>query len=262
MGLLLHLSDLHLVPPTACDVTGNYKLPLVSVEQRQRRTSTIRNSLTALGRALDAEGRRLDVVVVTGDVSCRGDPGGFALLPDLLECLGGALPEPSQVLVCPGNHDVVRGTAPGSRDRYDGFLSLRAHGFTTALLEGINLEHGTGKPLGSPPDPVVVAADGSFEVVALNSADMCNVRQDDEEALAPHLAALNAWTDPAVRALLDAWDERGYYDVARFSPSSCPLWPPASPGAFRRPRSGSGSRRCTISSCRWAWRRSSSRSTA
>lgn len=218
MGLLLHLSDLHLVPPTDSDVTGDYKLSMVSIEQRQRRTSTIRNSLTALGRALEAEGRQVDVVVVTGDVSYRGETGGFALLPELLGCLGTALPEPSQVLICPGNHDVVRGSAPGSGDRYDGFLGLRGHGYTTALLEGIDVDRGNGKLLGSPPDPIAVASDGSFEVVALNSADMSNVRQDDEDALTPHLTALRSSSDPGVRALLDAWDERGYHDVARVQP--------------------------------------------
>lgn len=218
MGLLLHLSDLHLSPPTSSDVTGDYKLPMVSVEQRQRRTSTIRNSLTALGSALDAEGRRLDAVVVTGDVSYRGTSEGFALLPDLLGCLGNALPDPARVLICPGNHDVVRGSAPGSRDRYDGFLTLRAQGYTTAYLEGIDLDRGSGNLLGAPPDPVAVAADGSFEVVAVNSADMSNVRQDDEETVVQHLAALTSSKDPAVRALLDAWDERGYYDVARVQP--------------------------------------------
>ncbi len=45
MGLLLHLSDLHLTPPSAADVTGDYdKMPLVPLRQRQSRTATIRNT--------------------------------------------------------------------------------------------------------------------------------------------------------------------------------------------------------------------------
>ncbi len=219
MGLLLHLSDLHLTPPSDADVTGDYaKMPLVPLPHRQSRTATIRNTLRALGAALAADGTALDAVVVSGDVTYQGSQDGFALLPEVLGELGSALPPPAQVLVCPGNHDVPRGSPPGSAERYEGMLTLRALGYTTAYLDGVDLTPGSGAVSVGVPDPVVAAADGSFELVALNSADMSNIRRDDEPELLPHLPGLTASADPAVQALVLAWRGRGYFDVARVQP--------------------------------------------
>ena len=112
MGTLLHLSDLHLASAQAAgDVTGDYKVDVVLPHERQRRTGAIKESLGSLGSALPPSGTALDAVVITGDVTVRGRQDGIDLLPEVLAELGDALPSPDRILVVPGNHDVVWGTA-------------------------------------------------------------------------------------------------------------------------------------------------------
>lgn len=89
MTRILHLSDPHLAPPGIDGEIGDYKESGVPEGQRQRRADLLADSLTALGRRLEAP---LDAVVVSGDVTLHGRPDGFDLLPELLERLGPALP--------------------------------------------------------------------------------------------------------------------------------------------------------------------------
>lgn len=89
MGLLLHLSDLHLAAADATsDVTGDYKIDALPVVDRQRRTESIRTTLKQLGRALTEDGTALDGIVISGDVTVRGRADGIDLLPRVLAQLG------------------------------------------------------------------------------------------------------------------------------------------------------------------------------
>jgi 3',5'-cyclic AMP phosphodiesterase CpdA len=218
VGLLLHLSDLHLSADHDSDVTGDYKVDVLELADKENRTSRIRSSLRALGTALVAEGKLLDAVVVTGDVTSQNGQTGFDLLPSVLGELGAAFPAPEKVLVVPGNHDVAWGTKSSSSDRYVQFVKLRSHGYVTALLEGVDFD-ATGRPLGSASlkDPVVAAEDGTFVVVGLNSSNHCGVQTNVESALQPHVDKLNedAKSDEGTRQLLKAWAARGLYDMAR-----------------------------------------------
>lgn len=218
MGLLLHLSDLHLSAGHDSDVTGDYKVDVLEPADKENRTSRIRSSLRALGAALAAEGKLLDAIVVTGDVTSQNGQEGFDLLPSVLRELGAALPSPEKVLVVPGNHDVAWGTKSSTSDRYAQFVKLRSHGYVTALLEGVDFD-ATGRSLGSAgiQDPVVSAEDGTFVVVGLNSSNHCGVQTNVESALQPHVVKLeeDAKTDDGTRQLLKAWAARGLYDMAR-----------------------------------------------
>jgi 3',5'-cyclic AMP phosphodiesterase CpdA len=181
MGTLLHLSDLHLADATAkIDVTGDYKVDALPLEDRQRRTSTIRNTLRQLGRALERAEVALDAIVISGDVTVQGQPNGFDLLPKVLDELATAKPPNERILIVPGNHDVVWGTKPGMRDRYENFLKLRAHGYKTAYLDGVDIDRNGNlqNQDNSPPDPYIVAHDSSFIVIGINSANHCGVESD------------------------------------------------------------------------------------
>ena len=162
MGLILHLSDLHLSPPDERETVGDHKINVIPLADRVRRTSLIRTTLRELGRALDKGNRRLDAIVISGDVTYQGRADGFALLPRTLAELGPALPEPAQILIVPGNHDVQWYTAPSSPARYAQFLELRRHGYRTPLLEGIDFDVYGEIPDRAPPPPTVVAQDGSL----------------------------------------------------------------------------------------------------
>ncbi len=228
VGLLLHLSDLHLVPAgVRDDVTGDYKLDLVPAAERQRRTQTIRDTLHQLGAALDAAGVTLDAIVITGDVTLVGGREGIDMLPEVLAELGTARPHPDRILIVPGNHDVTWRTPPGSTERYEQFLTLRGLGYRTAYLDGPDgtIDKLTPDGIAALP-PLVVARDNSYVVVGLNSSDMCGVQRPTEDAVATRIGEIEAMLaqeaaagaqEGALKALYDAWWDRGLYDVPRVS---------------------------------------------
>ena len=240
MGLILHLSDLHLSPPDERETVGDHKINVIPLADRVRRTSLIRTTLRELGRALDKGNRRLDAIVISGDVTYQGRADGFALLPRTLAELGPALPEPAQILIVPGNHDVQWYTAPSSPARYAQFLELRRHGYRTPLLEGIDFDVYGEIPEEAPPPPTVVAKDGSFVLLGLNTANHCGVEMavSSEVQAAYDLLAGTADDNPAVRVLLDDWRSRGRFDIARLGPhqqrhASDALRADVHPGAVR-----------------------------
>src|SRR6266567_27538 len=173
MSLLLHLSDLHLANTSSEDAIGDYKIEAVPEGNRITRIKLLRSTLGALSRWLVANGETLDGIVITGDVTTRGQPEGFAQLPVLLDALGETLPAPGRVVVVPGNHDVTWKTQPGSAERYQAYLKgVREAGYVTPLLEGVD----NGKLRArSVPGPLLTGSD--FVVAAINSADMCGVQE-------------------------------------------------------------------------------------
>jgi 3',5'-cyclic AMP phosphodiesterase CpdA len=225
MGVLLHMSDLHLTgPDDDTDVLGDYKLDAVPHAERQRRTKAIRSTLEQLGGSLTEAKIKLDAIVITGDVTVRGRQEGIDVLPGVLNQLGDALPTPDRILIVPGNHDVVWGTPPSSADRYAQFVKLRDHGYRTAYLDGVDADSdGTLRATPWPLDPCVVGADNSFVVIGINSCDMCGVEAIAEPDVLGNLAEIERLTrgsDPtadAVKSLYTAWKRRGLHDVARVS---------------------------------------------
>lgn len=171
MSLILHLSDLHLANTTAEDQVGDYKIEAIPEGNRVTRVNLIRSTLGALTKWLADNNEALDAIIITGDVTTRGRPEGFAELPGLLAALGDALPDTGRIVVVPGNHDVTWGTLPGSPDRYAAFTDgIRQLGYVTPLLDGIDYD---SRETRSAPGPLLLGPD--YAVVAINSADMCGV---------------------------------------------------------------------------------------
>ncbi|AGZ38589.1 metallophosphoesterase family protein [Actinoplanes friuliensis] len=220
MSLILHLSDLHLSPPDDRETVGDHKINVIPLQDRVRRTELIRTTLRELGRALASGRRPLDAVVISGDVTYQGRADGFDLLPRTLEELGPVLPDPDKILVVPGNHDVRWYSAPSSAERYEQFLRLRTLGYRTPLLEGIDFNRYGEMPSAPPHPPTVVAEDGSFVLVGLNTANHCGVEMETTPEVRAAYAALDsrAGTDPDLRTLLDDWKLRGRFDIARLGP--------------------------------------------
>jgi hypothetical protein len=151
MSLLLHLSDLHLGNAPAEDAVGDYKVEAVAEKDRVTRLRLLRDTLKALPGWLADNDEKLDGIIITGDVTTRGRPQGFGELPDLLSELGRALPEPTDIVIVPGNHDVVWGTPAGSAERYDAFIKgIRPAGYVTPLLDGIDYDGDRPRPTTSP----------------------------------------------------------------------------------------------------------------
>ncbi len=215
--LILHLSDLHLAVGANDEVFGDHKRDVVRRADRQGRTNLIRSSLRALGTQLRRADRTLDAIVISGDITDRGNPAGFALLPPTLQELGRALPEPGQIMVVPGNHDVAWFTEPSSRDRYQGFLEgIRPQGYVTPLLEGIDIDP-EGRKLPGAVDPLMQVCGGTVVVLGLNTANYCGVAEEVDAETAEAVAELDRrfGDDPAYRRLRENWYHRGAFDLAR-----------------------------------------------
>jgi 3',5'-cyclic AMP phosphodiesterase CpdA len=171
MSLLLHLSDLHLGNAPPEDAVGDYKVEAVADKDRVTRLRVLRHTLKALSGWLADNGEKLDGIIITGDVTTRGRPQGFTELPGLLSELGPALPEPTQIVVVPGNHDVAWGTPAGSTERYSAFIDgIRQAGYVTPLLDGIDYDGDRSHTRNCP-----ILSGDDFVVAAINSADMCGI---------------------------------------------------------------------------------------
>lgn len=216
MALLLHLSDLHLATEDDNDVVADRKEDVIDLGHQQTRLSILKHSLTALGDSLLKTGEELDSILISGDITVRGQQEGFDLLDSVLECLGEAKPDAERILIIPGNHDVERYTPASSRERYEHFLRLRGEPYKTAFLEGIDID-ANGKRLATDTDPVIVARDESFVLIGLNSSNHCGSERAAEAYLKPHLDSLKKLeiTDPSVASLFKAWKARGLADIAR-----------------------------------------------
>jgi 3',5'-cyclic AMP phosphodiesterase CpdA len=219
-SFLLHLSDLHLSPVDQRDAVADYKTDIIPAEDRMSRRNTLENTLRALAARLEEGERQLEAVVVTGDVTYQSESVGFAMLEEVLEGLGPQLPPPNHIIVVPGNHDVRWGTPPGSDERYAGFLEhVREKGFVTPLLDGVDIQaNGTRT---SDINPIFVADDDSFSLVALNSSNYCGTREPlhgvDERDLQE--LARQAERDAALRRLQEEVERLRIADVARLSPA-------------------------------------------
>lgn len=173
MTWVLHLSDPHLGAANVLDDQKDLVAGQPDLETSERvflRTmATLESFVTDHGRPA--------ACIVSGDLTFRANPAGFKLFPSMLEQFSALLPEQrSQIVVVPGNHDVVWDAEPGSPERYKGFLdATREAGCTTPLIDGIDLDPESGKLRDT-----VEPGDHHLEsdqllVVPLNSSNYCGV---------------------------------------------------------------------------------------
>jgi 3',5'-cyclic AMP phosphodiesterase CpdA len=221
VALLLHISDLHLSSLAPAQVTGDYKLSgVVPLDEQQNRLTLLRSSLTALADWLRARGRMLDAIVVSGDISLAYDEAGFQALPETLSALGDRQPPPERVLAVPGNHDVKWGAPASASDRYGLFVQhVRAAGYVTPLLEGVDIDGASGKPTSGATvtDPLLLTPDNSCALVAINSTNYCGTERELSQELRDQLdAARVALSGKSVP--LRELESFTRLDVARVSP--------------------------------------------
>ena len=111
---------------------------------------------------------------MTGDIAEKNDEGGYETFLGLIEALGTLKPPPTQILVVPGNHDVVARLKVGDPRRYGTFVKfIRGAGFVTPWLEGVD-----GPAVGSATDPLHLLTVGDVQIVPIDSAAFSQVRID------------------------------------------------------------------------------------
>lgn len=214
MATLLHLSDLHLGTGAADEEFGDHKVEVIRRADRQTRLSTLRTTLRALAVALRSSGEVLDAIVVSGDVTYQGNPAGLSMLESVLDELGDMAPAPQRIVVVPGNHDVSWYTEPSSAERYAAFVrEVRGRGYVTPGLEGVDLMH--ADPYAGDHSPVLLAEDGTYAIVALNSSNNCGVTVSDGGLVADIEDIEGRASDGPAERVLAAYRRASRFDVAR-----------------------------------------------
>ncbi|HEU5251749.1 MAG TPA: metallophosphoesterase [Solirubrobacterales bacterium] len=178
MSLILHLSDLHLGSPSPFQLDYEDKVGLdeVAGETGETAGDHLGHTLQAIGESLGAEGRTLDSIVVTGDLTKANKPDGYAEFDGVLERLGEARPPEEKVVVVPGNHDVDDERRAGDPLKLALFMGAVRPRYATPLIKGLDYE---GADLNRDPGergaahPIVELSDAV--ILAINSADYCFV---------------------------------------------------------------------------------------
>jgi 3',5'-cyclic AMP phosphodiesterase CpdA len=214
MPLILHLSDLHLVPRSESRVLDDHsKQAVVPVEQRETLHDIIEHTFRRLRERLKKENRKLDAIIMSGDIANHNRPEGYSLFLELLKELDEVCPEPEFIVVVPGNHDVDAGREPGDPKRYELFADqMRTARFVTPLLEGVDKE----TPKTNEELRLHMVRFRGLEIVPINTSDFAQVRirtRFSEPQWEAMQAALGADKDA-----LEALDKLRTVDAARVSP--------------------------------------------
>jgi 3',5'-cyclic AMP phosphodiesterase CpdA len=173
MSLILHLSDLHLSPVEHKDVADDFKSDIVPLSERTTRLTALKESMTQLAGHLKQQGRQLDCVVISGDITVAYDETGFRKLEEVLDWLGDVRPASNRIVIVPGNHDVKWEVSGDPVSKYGLFRKyVRDQGYITPLLEGIDLTNGdvTASDLTK---HFLLDPDFGWAVVPINSSHYC-----------------------------------------------------------------------------------------
>ena len=183
MSLILHLSDLHLGTPSGWQLDYTDRFGLAPNASGDTKIDHLRRTLGALGEALNGCDRRLDAIVVSGDLTNGNALDGHTAFAGLLDELGTAKPDDDQIVVSPGNHDTDWSKQPGDPAKFKRFLDVVRRPYQSPLIFGLDydkdtLERGTG----SRPKARPILDLGDAVVVALSSADFCGVQEGTTES--------------------------------------------------------------------------------
>ncbi|WP_202308655.1 metallophosphoesterase [Mesorhizobium sp. L-8-10] len=215
-ALFLHITDAHLTSAGTEFPRDDHKVRVPGIYQ-DTREAALRLMLQRLSERLAKEGRRLSGVLFSGDAQHQGRPGGHQLLLDmLLENLAAVGATAANIVAVPGNHDVVRGSQPGSLERYADFVDAwRKAGCVTPWLDGVDdsfLDGGEHR---------LVAQDGSWAVFPINTSNWSQVNATLPEPLrsvwekiSETMAGGDAEKEARLRHQLN---ELARYDMARIS---------------------------------------------
>jgi 3',5'-cyclic AMP phosphodiesterase CpdA len=202
---VLHLTDIHAGPGAAEDI--DLKDPLPDVEAP--------NMLERLSGYLRALPTVPDYVIVSGDTTNRGNPIGMEEFRAWLleQSKKKVLPNPSRILIVPGNHDVkwqVQKKAGWHAERYEDFAKTFIHAFPHCHIPGhdpglnANKVKLTGKsPLGgmktatkygktqlTSSEPFILDLDKDLLLFGFNSTLGCGVYRAKDKEISEALTAL------------------------------------------------------------------------
>jgi len=215
---ILHLSDLHLGDVSPGQTLTDEKVILNEQLDLETTQTVFKRALARLKSYVEEHGAP-DAVVVSGDLTYTASESGFAAFTELLAHYSYVWPDHSRIVVVPGNHDVVWKKAPGTKERYSGFLeATRGNGCTTPLLDGVDFHIDSGHLMRGALKSTHLVEHDDFVIIPVNSSNFCGVlvdltgrwtRKEWEDALAP----LGAKRTQALEQL----DYLRQHDMARVS---------------------------------------------
>lgn len=212
--LFLHITDPHITGDGVPFKRDDYKTKLPGIEHTTREEQ-LTLLLSRIAERLEGEGRQLDAVIFSGDAAERGNLAGHAALHEIIVSqLGKVGIVSGKIVATPGNHDVPRGTAPGSAERYEAFIEAwRKPGCITPWLDGID-----GQELVAD-NHRLVAPDNAWAIYPINSANWSHTNSLLESPLKEIWKKIPELADEADRpTLTKQLDALIRFDMARVSP--------------------------------------------
>lgn len=214
-AVFLHITDPHLDGGRTKIKRDDLKTVIKGIAHKSR-DALIDASLERVAAALAGRQVQLDGVIISGDAGDRSSQEGQT---HLLELITKHFSEfgvsSSNIVVVPGNHDVLRGTEPSSEERYRSFNGVwRTAGCVTPWLDGI--------------DTSTTPIDGHYHseparswlVLPINSSNWSQIRTELPEsisALWPKLHEIPDLKPEVSAALRNTLDDLVHVDMARIS---------------------------------------------
>jgi hypothetical protein len=196
---LLHVTDSHVLVEGGDHQPHDIKVDIHA--DLQSRAEVFDLLFKRIAEETSSSDERLDGVIFSGDALARGQAGGNRLLLELVQKHFGLGPQ--RILAVPGNHDVPKGSQPGSKERYQDFLSVwRDAKCITPWLDVIDAGE-------VPPDwtkHVLLAGDNSWAVMAVNSCNWSHANAEisqELKAVWPQLAAGVSGGDDKKKAIIE-----------------------------------------------------------
>lgn len=222
MGLIVHLTDLHLGAGGSNMPADDRKVGVISDAERTTVREVAEENLRRLADTIDARGATISALVLSGDITVRGGAQGYAELDDFLEgAFGAMLPPPERIIATPGNHDVAWYETDPLK-RYEQFLAhCVAKGWVTPPLDGIDLHD--GRKFTNFDKHCLIDEEGWF-IVPLNSSNWSGTMAtlyDRDNKVVPE-SAIDALknavaADPAHSSLLEQLLRFRQFDMPRVS---------------------------------------------
>lgn len=221
MGLLLHLTDLHLGPRGGDTTTADAKVRVIPTAELETRLTAAKETFRQIASRM--AGRRFSAVIISGDITVGNSLEGFDQLKRFLDDLKDLLPVDRRgIVVVPGNHDVDWTKEPSTPERYANFKRAVRDGLdaTTPFLEGLDDLKSAAWESGKADHYRLDAAEG-WAILPLNSSNYCGSNAVLAGITDPELAAFMAAITavPKAKEVAAALERLRRYDIARISPN-------------------------------------------
>lgn len=138
-AIFLHVTDPHLDGGKQPVQRDDHKVSAAGIRHKSRE-ELVTSTFARIAEHLSNHELKLDGVIVSGDAADKsGEAGHKSLLYLILKYFSDHGISCANIVATPGNHDVVRGSEPGSEERYKYFTNAwRSAGCVTPWLDGLD----------------------------------------------------------------------------------------------------------------------------